>query len=462
MKHIIYLVAFFCQALLFPLPAQQVLTLKECRQMALENNKHMAIAAANRQKAGLDVNGYKANYLPKLSVTGNYLFSSAVMKKTIPASYLPTFVPDANGQLVPNILTTTDGVPLFKEYAFFPGMDLNLKLNGTYIAGVQLEQPIYMGGKITSAYHMAKIGEEIALLNEEKTRAEVILQTDESYWTYIQMLELVKTAHAYKKMVAQLLVDVGNAYDAGMKPRNDLLKAQVKHNEAELQVMKAENGVHLSRMNLCHVIGLPLTTAITTTEKLDAQDFERVLTADITSRPEYAMLSRQIALKEDQIKLARSEFLPHVGVVGNFGYANGLELNGSKLLDHAAFSAVVSVSIPLFHWGEGLNKARSAMIEKNMASLQRDDLSEKMELELQQAAQALNESELEVRLTSRSLMQAEENRKESRNRYDAGMETMSGLLEAQTMWLQANSALIRAKTAARLSETRYLKAAGRL
>ena len=462
MKHIIYLLAFFCQALLFPLPAQQVLTLEKCREMALQNNKQMALAAENREKAGFDVDGYKANYLPKLSATGNYLFSSVVMEKTIPGSYLPTFVPDASGQLVPNILTTVDGVPLFKEYTYFPGMHLDLKMNGTYIAGVQLEQPIYMGGKITSAYRMAKIGEEIARLNEVKTRTEVILQSDESYWTYMQMLELVKTAHAYKEMIAQLLTDVENAYDAGMKPRNDLLKVQVKRNEAELQVMKAENAVYLSRMNLCHVIGLPLTTEITTKEPLDAQAYDGLPTPDIASRPEYAMLSRQIALKEDQIKLARSEFLPHIGVVGNFGYANGLQLNGNKLLDHTAFSAVVSVSIPIFHWGEGRNKVRSAMVEKNMASLQRDDLTEKMVLELQQARHVLDESEVEVRLTARSLIQAEENMQESRNRYDAGMETMSGILEAQTMWQQATSALIRAKTGARLSETRYLKAAGRL
>lgn len=309
---------------------------------------------------------------------------------------------------------------------------------------------------------MSKIGKEIAGLDEVKTRTDVILQSDEAYWTYIQTVELEKTANAYKELVAQLLKDVDNAYNAGMKPRNDLLKVQVKLNEAELQVLQAGNGVKLSRMNLCHIIGLPLNTEILTEDSLNDPLLNELPPPDISARPEYAMLSRQIELKNQQIKFVRSEFLPNVGVMGNFGYANGLKLNGSKLLDKTSFSAVVSVSIPLYHWGEGRNKVRSATVEKNIAVFQRDELSEKMELELQQVQNKLEESKAEVILTTRSLGQAEENMKESRNRYDAGMENMSDHLEAQTLWQQAYFDFIRARTSVRLSETRYLKAAGRL
>ena len=91
-----------------------------------------------------------------------------------------------------------------------------------------------------------------------------------------------------------------------------------------------------------------------------------------------------------------------------------------------------------------------------------DELVEKMNLEIEQALQAYNESEARVMLTSRSLGQAEENLRESRDRYETGLETLSGLLEAQTMWQQAHAEQVRARSASRISETRYLKAAGRL
>ena len=463
MKRITYICAILTAMSIHGVSAQRSLTLEECRQMALENNKQTAIAAENRIKAGYDVKSYRANYFPKISATGNYLFTTTSLKKSIPGNYLPTFVPDpASGQLVPNILTTVDGVPIFKEYAYFPDMDLELKLNGTYMAGIQLEQPIYMGGKITSAYRMSILGEELAALNETKTKAEIILTSDEAYWGYVQTIELAKTAHAYKSLMEHLLDDVQNAYEAGMKPRNDMLKVQVKLNEAELQVMQAENGVKLSRMNLCHIIGMPLTSEIIPTEDLSATPLTEYPTAEIYDRPEYSMLEKQIELKDQQIKLIRSEFLPNVGLAGTFGYANGLKLNGDKLLDNTSFSAVVSVSVPLFHWFEGRNKIASARSEKNIAILQRDDVSEQMELEIQQALNALEESLMEITLTQRSLEQAEENMQESQNRYEAGMETMSDLLEAQTLWQQAHAEYIRAQTSSRICETRYLKAAGKL
>ena len=444
------------------LQAQKLITPELSREMALENNKQMVIAAGKREMASYEVKAYRANFLPKITATGNYLFTTASLEKTIPPLYLPTYVPDGGGQLVPNILTSMDGVPLFKEYAFFPGMELSLKPNNTYIAGLSLEQPLYAGGKISAAYRMARVGQEMAQLNEAKTRAEVILDADEAYWTYVETLELEKTARAYRELLTQLQRDVENGLNAGMVPRNDLLKVQVKVNEADLQLMRAENGVRLSRMNLCHVIGLPLNSEVAVDNTPVSTGLVEVPLPDLASRPDYGLLSEQITLKELQTDLEKSDFLPRVGIAGNMGYANGLELNGNKLLDHTAFSAVVSVSIPLFHWGEGRNKVRAAESEERMAALQREELEEKMNLEIEQSLQAYNESQAQVILTTRSLGQAEENLRESSDRYETGLETLSGLLEAQTMWQQAHAELVRARSAARIAETRYLKAAGRL
>ena len=47
-----------------------------------------------------------------------------------------------------------------------------------------------------------------------------------------------------------------------MKPQNDVLKVQVKLNESELSLRKADNALRLASMNLCHYIGRPLTALI--------------------------------------------------------------------------------------------------------------------------------------------------------------------------------------------------------
>ncbi|MDR1340270.1 MAG: TolC family protein [Prevotellaceae bacterium] len=460
--------------------AQEVMTLEKCRETALENNKSGAIATLNSDKAAYTGNAYRANYFPKISASGNYLHTGMQMSGKIPEAYLPTFVPNpATGGLSPNIVTGPDGNPLvgadgnpvFREYAFFPGMDLSLGLKNFWMAGVKAEQPIYTGGKIASAYRMAQIGREIAGLNLQLSRAEIVVKTDEAYWTCIQTNELLKLALSYRETLGELLRSVQAAEEAGMKHRNDALKVQVKMNEAELQLRRAENGLRLARRNLCYVMGIPPDSELRLPESFEGAVPEDVVakavegvssprSADCSRRPEYAMLEKQTRLKEQEIALVRSDFLPKVGVVAGYGYTNGGTLNGNKLFDRASFSVLASVNVPLFQWGEGRNKIRAAKAERDIARLQHENLGEQMALELSRAVDKCDESTLEVKLTEHSLLQAEENRKVCAMQYEGGMETLSAYLEAQTAWQQARMEHVNALTRQQLNETYYLKAKG--
>jgi len=445
--------------------AQQVMTLQRCRELAIENSKPTAIAKRNKEITEVTQKAYRTNYLPKISASGNYFYTNVVTKKTIPGAYLPTFVPDpASGQLVPNILTMSpDGKPIFKEYAYFPDMELSLKLSGTWMAGLSAEQPIYTGGKITSAYKMSQIGSEIATLNQALTQADLLIKIDEAYWTLVQVSELAKLAESYQKVVTELFRNVNDAYEVGLRHRNDVLKVQVKVNEVELQYRQAENGVQLARKNLCRLMGLPLNSQVTLPESFEESPMEapnRLISYN--ARPEYAMLEKQIELKGQQVKLVQSDFLPKAGIMANYGYLSGVWLNNDKLIDRASFYALASVNIPIFHWGEGRNKIRAAIAEREVLQLQRDDISELMALELAKAFDKCDESDLEVRLTERSLEQALENMKVCGDQYTEGMETLANFLEAQTVWQRAYTEHINAKTRQRLNYTYYQKAAGLL
>lgn len=445
----------------------QTLDLTQCRKMALENNKQVSISRRTAEKAGYTLKSYKANFLPKFTGEGMYLFSGDKLKKNTPELFLPTYVPDpATGNMVENILMagSNGGMPVFKEYAYVPPLSLELSLNNTYMAGVSVEQPLYMGGKIMAAYKMARIGKDISLLNTTYTQTDIMVKTDEAYWQLVKVNEILLSTRKYREVVAELLRNVTDALDAGMKSRNDQLKVQVKLNEAELMVRKAENGVRLARMNLCHYIGLPLQAQIEAADTLAAESsvLAALPQANVTGRPEYEMLSKQIEYKHQETKLVRSDFLPNLGVSAAYLYTDGLKLNDEKLFSNGSFSALFSLKVPLFHWGEGINKVRAAKAEKTIAILQQEDALEKMELEAMQALNALDEAAMEVELTQKSLVQAEENLKVSKDHYDAGMETLADYLEAQAVWQKAWSDLISAKAGMRFSETYYLKAIGRL
>jgi outer membrane protein TolC len=320
-----------------------------------------------------------------------------------------------------------------------------------------------MGGKITSGYKMSRVGSDIAELNKALTEDEIILETDNAYWICVQARELQRSALQYKETVEEFFRVIKNARDAGMKSQNDLMKVQVQLNQADLQLNRAENGVRLSRMNLCTILGLDLQSEIALSETFTESHIEINPNATIFSRPEYAMLDKQIELKRYEKQYVRSDFLPQIGIMGSYGYIHGAKFNNEQIFGNKpSFSAMVSVKIPLFSWGEGSKKVRAVEREIQMAQLQRDDLGQKMELELQQAISSYNETVLEVRLTQQALEQSEENMRISRDHYDAGMETISDYLEAQTIWRNAQAEHITAKTKLEIRKTEYLKASGNI
>ena len=193
---------------------------------------------------------------------------------------------------------------------------------------------------------------------------------------------------------------------------------------------------------------------------------------DLMARPEYRLLDRKAELAREQLRLARSERLPQVGLVGNYGYLHGVELNGQNLLGGWAFTAGVQVSVPIFHFGGRSNKVRSARARFEQAQAERldggggpgnpADGGELLQLEATQAANNLDEAQLEIRLAESSLAAADENLRLSRRQYEAGVETLSDHLEAQAMWQQAHRTEVEARIDGYLRWLEYRKAAGLL
>ncbi len=452
MKRIATILYSLC---LLPLPmlAQEALSLKQCRDLALQNNKEMAAAVKQTESARYTAKSYWGNFFPNFTASGTGLYTDINGRYSIPGGNLPTFQLDAtSGQPLP-----TGG------FAYFPGIDLNLNVDWAFMAGIHVEQPIYMGGKIRAAYKMAKLGQQMAQMNETLTATEVILKTDQAYVLVIKAKEMKVVADKYHAVLSELKKNVDSAYKHGLKPQNDVLKVQVKLNESELNIRKAENALRLAQMNLCHLIGRPLTEHIEVSTDFPTVEADmQMQVLDITARPEYGILEKQVGIAQQQVKLSRSELLPQVGIRGSYSYLNGVELNNEKLFDDGTYSVLLNVSVPLFHFGERANKVRAAKAKLAQTRLEQQNLNEQMLLELTRAANNLDEARLESELSDHSLAQAEENMRISKGQFDVGLETLSDHLEAQALWQQAYERKVDAHFQLYLSYVEYLKASGTL
>ena len=198
------------------------------------------------------------------------------------------------------------------------------------------------------------------------------------------------------------------------------------------------------------------------------------LDESIALRPELKLLEQQIAARQQQIKMVRGDILPQIGLSAGYAYYGNIKLNGmtadpqgnyipfTQKLDDGIGLVMASVSIPLFHWGEGLKKVKKAKLDLQNAQLDLQRNSRLLSIEVRQAIQNLTDGYNLVQTAELGSRQANENLRVMRDRYTNGLSTLTDLLDAQSQWQQAESNRIEALTQYKTYETEYLRCTGRL
>ena len=419
------------------------------------------------QQTASDVAAYRSNFYPRLSLIAADFYSTAKGDLSITGGNLPIYMFNpATGGYVPNVTINPDGSYTLNQYAMFPDQKIEYKVKNVFIGGIQLRQPLYMGGKISTAYRMSKLGQQMASENVQLTRAEIIVRTDEAYMQAIRARELAQVARSYQSLLLELQKNVQSAVRHGLKTRNDELKVQVKLNEVELSIQRADNAYRLACMNLGQIVGIDSPEPMIEEESIELPEGFFLQGGDgsnpIQGRPEHIILQHKADLAAQQVKLTGSDFLPNLALMAGYSYANGGEVAGRKFVDSGSAYVGVTFKWDFLNFGERHHKVQSARARQQIAELELQDADERMQLDLQQARNNLEEAVTELQLTERALQQAEENMHLSRSQYDNGLEPLSDLLDAQALWQQASANVVEARCQLRLAHTRYLKASGQL
>jgi outer membrane protein TolC len=151
----------------------------------------------------------------------------------------------------------------------------------------------------------------------------------------------------------------------------------------------------------------------------------------VSSLPEYQLLQKQVEVADLQTKLAVGQNLPSVAVGAGYNYHNLLDRN------HSFGMVFATVSVPISDWWGGSHVVKRRKIEQRQAVEQLEDNAQLLQIRMQNASNAVEESCQQLLLTQRSIQQAQENLRLNRNYYKAGISKISDLLEAQMLYQQA-------------------------
>ena len=474
--------------------AQQRLSLDSCRAMALRNNKTLSASRLQLDMAHYKVKAAKTKYLPHVSALGGYELTSreiSLLSDDQKAS-LSSAGTHATGALHSDLSSALSG--LAQQGAISPelvnglgnlfgqvGSKLGSVVDGVgqkvvdalhtdtrqiYTVSVMLTQPIYMGGGIIAANRMAKIGEEMAANNIEATTQSTLHSIDQAYWLVVSVHHKKQLAESYLEVVKKLDNDVQKMIAEGVATRADGLKVAVKVNEAEMSLTQAENGLALSKMLLCQLCGLPVENDV---HLEDEESADLVATANVENtdnsvamenRPELKLLDNALDLSRQSTKLVRAAFLPQVILTGGYMASNPNLFNGFERKLSGVWNVGVVVRVPLWNWMEGAYKVRASKIASSIVQLERDEISEKIELQVSQCKFKVNEANRRLSLARKNVENAEENLRCANVGFKEGVLQTTDVMAAQTAWLQAQSQKIDAEIDVRLSQVNLKKALG--
>lgn len=475
--------------------AQQVLTLEECKQMAIENNNELKTAQQKIKVAGYDRNIALANYFPKITATGTYMYTSRdwklidddkaaeiqnagttlqndvtnkMMQIMSDKDVMTKYMTDAAFKKLIDGLQTTDIATPINAIGQHITDALTLDMHNLCGAVVSVQQPVFMGGKIVASNQMAKYAEELAKSQYDAEHAQVLADIEQAYWQIVSIAAKKNLAENYADLLRQMGKDVDALVAEGFATPSDALTIKVKMNEAEMLYTKATNGLALAKMLLCKECGLPLDSEITLAdETLDAipvPQMSPVISDEevYAARSEIRSLDLAKKIYDKKVAVVRADGLPTVAVMANYAVTNPNVFNGFQNKFGGFFSAGVLVNVPIFHGTEAIQKTRKAKAEAALTQYRLDDAKEMISLQVAQLRQQEGEALEKLTMAESNLENAEENLRVATAGWNEGMIASNVVLQAQTAWLQAHSEYIETGVELQMCSVNLAKAEGRL
>jgi len=412
-------------------PPQEVwLSLSQSLVHALVENEQVRQAREEVEKAGGRITEARATGLPKLDFLGRYKRDWEVPSFTI------------------------------------GGTRVEIGEHDNYTLEADLEQPLYLGGKIGGARRVARLFSQYASEGYRGTKQAVIAQVTSAYYQVLLQQENVLTAEQSLELSQKNLQDVERQFRVGMAAEFDRLRAGVQVANFKADLIRTRNALHLAEVELLKSIGLPQDIKLVLTDALSytpvEADFASSLEQALELRPELEQAELAIRMQKENVKLTKADLKPSVRLLGTYDWTKPYKVNPTENGWDDQLSAQLNVTFPLF---DGF-RTRGRVVQEQAAlrqyQLQLSALRKQIEREVREALLSIEDSRELIESQRENVKQAEESLRLARVGYEQGVNKQIDVLDAQVALTIARRNYAGAVHAHMLAELKLRQATGRL
>ena len=322
---------------------------------------------------------------------------------------------------------------------------------------------------VPSVYEQMKMTEtqmEAAVESARASRVDMVAAVRSAYYNILLAEQSLKVLSEAVATTQKVVDDTKVLFENGLASEYDYLSAEVQLSNLKPQVLQAENGVAITKMQLKMYLSLAKDVEIVVSGSLD--DFRDMVLMgedynyDLSENTTLKSLDINAKLIDHQIKLIQTTRMPTIaafgqvsligqervdlsGLLGGGGAAGGAQQQAitrassdqSKFWWQVPITVGAQINIPIFSGLKKTNQLREARNQKTQLELQREYAEEGIRLQVNQAINNLLTQRETMLSNAKVVEQATKAHMISEKRYYAGAGTMLELNNAQLVMTQA-------------------------
>jgi len=299
-------------------------------------------------------------------------------------------------------------------------------------ARARLQQTIFSLSALRN-YQAGRAGVRVADLTEGIAREQVATATALAYLETMRAERSVLAAQANVTLGQTLLKLAQDQRDAGIATGVDVTRAETRLAQEQVRLSRAQTDAEEARLQLQHIVGLPLGSPFTLTDPLrfSVETLPAIETAIATAedtRAEVLAARAQVTVNEFEARAARAEQLPSLEFLGDYGVSGITPVTSALPTRRYA----IQLNVPIFNGGLTRGRIQVASSRERQAQLQFASVRGQVEEDVRLAYAALRTTVDTVRAADLSVSLAERELEMARDRFRAGIGDNIELVTAQT------------------------------
>lgn len=411
----------------FAQPGPTRITLDEAIARGLANSARLAELVAREEAAAAATTGRRAAGLPVIAASAGYTRTNHVDEFGIVQPGQP-----------PRIL--------------YPDVPDN------YRARVDLQWPIFTGGRLDALVRAAEAERAGAAADLAAARADLRLEIARAFWALVTAREAEAVVARALETTRAHLADLRTMFDQGLIPPNDVLSAEAEESRRRVLVIEARNTTRIAEADLARLLGMDGDVRLEPSATLTAPELPPLATPN---RPERTALELRVEASEARADAAAAAFRPQIAFAGGYDLARP----NPRIFPRAdvwepSWDVSINLSWTLWDGGRRAADVAEASAAARAVAARIIELDRNVRFETTQRRLELESSVAAIAAASDGVRAAAEARRVVGERFAAGVATSTDLLDAEVRVLQAELDRTRALAGARLAEARYARAIG--